>query len=458
MNKEVNCFSRIIATMLIFTVSFMFFSCPVDPIPKETQKEGPSPLTPGVGTPCYFFLDSDGNCIETEDDGPGRTGLIVEDNQFAEGVLVYSDDTGKEDRVAFVNEDNVVSMFFKKDSEFPHRMTITSGSDTYYAYVSPYDTENSTYNITFLNNGRYEMVDHVVLNKDIFSLYEDDSELSNSQNRRMANMIVAMGVWGSLYSTFDSQLNGYPHIVFNRSIWGNISRGVAKVFTTVAIAAVVVAVVVAPIVSLISPVGGLVIASFAVGVVIISTDIAIVATLIATLFDYLEDETQPPTAQVPTVLVTLPYENNRNIKYNSDGNHEEFHIPLGKDLLVKFYLTGTDFSGITTTALSNGFMFIDEPGMSKGTNVNSILFQSITVEEASSSGVLVVKFKRSGVTGFIGDGKVNFGFVFNDTDGNPIDLIINDGYMDGFDFRLPPDFELKRYKNIVVIHFCMDTP
>jgi len=453
MSKTVNRFSRVIATLLIFTVSFMFFSCPVIEEPPPPP-QGPSPLTPGVGTPRYFYVDSDGNYIENEVVGSGRTGLIVEDNQFAEGVLVYSDDTGTEDRVAFVNEDNIVSMFFKKGSNFPHRMSINDGSNTYYAYVSSYDNGNSTYNIAFLKNGSYEMMDHVVLNKDIFSLYENNSELTNSQNRRMANMIVAMGVWGSLYATFDKQLNGYPGIVFSRSIWGDVCRGVAKVFTTVAFVAVTVAIVVAPIVSLISPVAGLALAGFAGETAKISMGAA-ADILISCLFDVLEKETQPPTVQIPTVLVTLPCENNTNIKYNSNGNHEEFHIPLGGDLLVKFYLPNVDYSKMTTVSLYDRFMYIDEPSIPKGENANKILFDSVTVERASSSGEFVVKFKRKNLSGCIGDGKVNFGFVFNGKNNQPIELSINGGYTGGFNFRLPQEYESKIYKNMVVIHFCM---
>jgi len=456
MNKVVNRFSQGIAVILIFTVSFMFFSCPVEePIPPP---KGPSPLTPGIGTPSYFFLDSDGNYIDNEGVGPGRTGLIVEGNQFAEGVLVYSDDTDIEDRVAFVNEDNIVSMFFRKGSNFPHRMTINDGSDTYYAYVSPYDTGNYTYNITFIDNkGLYEMMDHVVLNENVFSLYENDPELSISQNRRMANMIVAMGVWGSLYATFDNKLNSPPGIVISRGIWGSIFRGVAKVFTTIAIVAVVVAIVVVPVVSLISPAVRLAIAGFALQAAEVCSEIASSTAAIWCLFDVLEGEARPPAVQIPTVFVTLPYENYRNIEYNSNGNHEEFHIPRGGDLKVKFYIPNTDFSKITTASLFNGFMFIDEPGIPKGENANKILFDSETVEGASSSGEFVVKFKRNNLTGCIGDGKINFGFVFNDKDNQPIELSVNGGYTSGFNFRLPPEFVSKTYKNMVVIHFCMDT-
>jgi len=453
MNNSVNHFSRIIAGLLIITVSFMTFSCPDG---GTSPYVGPSPLTPGVGTPSYFYIDADGNAIETEASGSGRTGLVVKDNEFAEGVLVYSDDTGTEDKVAFVYEDNIVSMFFKKGSNFPHRMIISDGSDYYYAYVSSYDTGNHTYNITFMHDFTYDMMDHIVLNENIFTLYKDDTNLSSSQNRRMANMTIAMGIWGSLYATFDQRMNP-PYIVFNRSargIFSNFFKGVAKVFTVVAFVAVVVAVVVVPVVSLISPAAGLVIANLAWWAAEKSILVTAVATGLELVFELIEkdEKSGPTTATIPIINVTLPYENNRNIKYNSYGNYEEFHIPPDSELAVQFYCPGTDFSKISL----DNIMFIDEPSVPTGDNsANLGHFKKPTLEILSST-EFIVKFRRTTLTGCNGDGKVNFGFVFNlvDKDGNPLDLTVN-GYSGGFDFRLPPDFEKKLYKNMIVIYFCV---
>jgi hypothetical protein len=459
MKRNFECFSRFIALALVVTV--IFTSCPVVPSPLPPE-EPPLVLTPGVGTPCYFFLDSEGNFIESETDGPGRTGLLVKDNELAKGALVYSDDTDYEDRVAFVYKNSIVSMFFKKGNNFPHRMAITDGSDAYYAFLSPYDAVNHTYHATFTSNGHYEMMDNIVLNENIFILYENNPELSDSQNRRMANMTIAMGVWGSLYATIEKQNSAGPGFIIPRGILFYLFKGVAKVFTYVAIAATVVSVVVVPIVTFINPAAGLLLATKmeVIGV----TNLTIAAVGLVFLFELLEygEQTMPPVIPengqgggLPIVQVTLPYENNRSVRYNKNGIHEEFHIQHGEGLAVKFYVPGADFSGLTTTTLYQ-FMYIDEPSVLNGEQArNTSLFEKIPAEvELLSAQEFIVVIKRNNVTGCIGDGKVNFGFVFGSTGEKSLELKVND-YGDGFDFRLPGKDDQEHYKNMVVIYFCM---
>jgi hypothetical protein len=466
MNKIVNRFSRFVATMLIFSVSYMFCSCPVNPISEESSsQQKPSPLTPGVGNPRYFFLDSDGNYTATEEDSHGRTGLIVEGNEFAEGVLVYSDDTGTEDRVGFAYEDSIVSMSFKKDSNFPHSMNISVDSKEYYAYVSQYNAVNNTYHVTFISDNYFEMMDNVVLNENIFTLYEDDPELSDSQNRRMANMIVAMGVWGSLYATFDEQLSDPPPIVFSRGIQGlsKILRGVSKAFSYVAVVAAVVAVVVVPIVTFINPTAGMVFAEFTIAVAIGS---AVISGLTGILADYFEEQEQEETPVklpfIPLVYVSRVGSDGSEtkIKYNDNGVHEEFHTPVGEELLVKFYIPGFNTDNMPDW---NKMVWFDEPEICKQNGepddvINISLFEPhfpvFTKEEDKE--VFFVKFKRINPYNKTSDiNKINFCFIINfeDKDKNPLNLTVN-GYEGGFYFRLPSDDEPILYKNMVVIYFC----
>jgi len=462
MNKTVNRFSRIIAVLLIITVSFMFFSCSVieEPPPQE-----PSPLTPGVGTPRYFYVDSDGNYIENEVVGSGRTGLIVEDNPFAEGVLVYSDDTGIEDKVAFAYEDSIVSMSFKKGSNFPNSMNINVDSKEYYAYISKYNAINHTYHVTFISDSEFEMMDNIVLNENIFSLYEHDPELSDSQNRRMANMIVAMGVWGSLYATFDKQLNGTSSIVFNRGIWGslsNIFKGVSKAFSYIAVAATVVAVVVAPIVMFINPIAGIMLYELAKKTAIVSTEISILTGVLA---DYFEEKEKNSVKLpfIPLIYVSRvePDGSETKIKYNDNKTHEEFHILAGEELIVKFYIPGLNSLNSYKMPAWKEMVWFDEPGAvfpDEVVNVHFFTnFPPIMTSDENNKEVFFVKFKRKTISGYGGDGKINFGFIFNflnEKTGNLFDLTVND-YTGGFNFRLPPEYESKIYKNMVVIHFCM---
>ena len=481
MNKTVNRFSRVIAAVLIFTISYMFCSCPVNLPPEEDPPpRGPSPLTPGVGTPRYFYIDSDGNYIENEGDGSGRTGLIVEDNRFAEGVLICSDDTGTDDRVAFAYEDSIVSMSFKKDSNFPYSMNIKVDSEEYYAYVSKYNAVNHTYHVTFVSNSDFEMMDNVVLNENIFSLYENDPELSDSQNRRMANMIVAMGVWGSLYATFDSQLSGPPPIVLSRGIWGSVSKickGVSKAFTAIAVAAAVVTIVAVPIVAFINPVAGMVLFGISVAVTVISLEISKQLEEIA---DYLEelDKENIQIPFIPLVYVSRVEPDGKEypIKYNDNGAHEEFHIPVGEELIVKFYIPG--FNNKTLPSMWHMFkpdsiVWFDEPEIPIKDNgtpddiINLSLFEPqlpvlIIPKDKNDKNIedtFFVKFKRVNPYNKVSDiTKINFGFVFNfvNEENEPLGLVINENkYKGGFYFRkYYVDKEPILYKNMVVIYFC----
>jgi len=450
MIKSFEQFSRIVAMVLLVTVSFLSCSLPSLPSLYEHSK-----LTPGKGTPCSFYLDSNGNYIETETGGSGRTGLIVENNKLAEGAMVYSDDTGRnEDRVAFVYEDSIVSMFFKKGSNFPWRMTINDGSDTYYAYLSKYNAVTHTYNITFIHDNIYEMMDHVVLNGNIFSLYQNDPELSNSQNLRMANMTIAMGVWGSLYATFMQN----PVTSFSQRGIASFFKGVAKVFTYVAVAATVIATVVAPIIYFINPAAGLAVASVAMTVAVISekivSEIMLLFDNFAKEFAQIVGENILPVAYVSRVE---PDGKEFKVKYNDNGVHEEFCLLPGKELVIKINVPFADFSKITKEHLEfgNGFMYVDEPQEGKGKRINFGLFEETDIGIASCDEELIVKIKRLPETGHYHDGIINFGFVIV---GDEFFKIKVNDYDDGFDFRLPPDYELERYKNMVVIHIRMVEP
>jgi len=471
MKKAFEWISRSIALVLLVTVSFMSCSIPGD------SSDGPPPplkLTPGVGTPHSFYLDSQGNYIETETSGPGRTGLVIENNKLAEGVLIYSDDTDSEDRVAFVYQNSIVSMFFKKNSNFPHRMAITDGSDVYYAYLSKYNTVNHTYYVTFLHNSVYDMMGQVVLNENIFSLYQKDPELSDSQNRRMANMTIAMGVWGSLYATFE-QLNSTPGFYIPRGMFSSFLKTTAKVFSNIAVAAAVVAFVVAPIVTFINPVAGLALEVAAISIGKFSVGISAAAYSLALLIDALEDansgQSQTPTVPAGGPLAVYvsrvePNENVSEIKYNVNGVHEEFHIPPGKDLVIEFYIPYGNFSKVTKETLKEGagFMFYYEPGVKKGDrweNYSHFRNPPADIVELSPPDperfrIKIMRSPSTGCNGVPGTeyyGKVNFGFVFHDDKGKPMDIIVN-GYDGGFKFRFSQDDEPVLYKNMVVIHFC----
>jgi hypothetical protein len=229
-------------------------------------------------------------------------------------------------------------------------------------------------------------------NKQIFSLYEDDPELTDSQNRRMANMVIAMGLWASLYASFEGQsdISGARRGLFTKPL-----LSVRNLFACVAIvAAIVAAVVVAPAV-VISAAAATVIQIVAFGVGMAS--IAIVAALDKeeeNKITHTSSPSNPPSPPPPpTVAVTLVNDRGRNVRYGKalmDGSpheefrHEVFHVGPNGDLLIDFWAPAGDFTGFTTETLNSGYLFIDEPHVTYGKYPLNLAFFAnppVTVEK-----------------------------------------------------------------------------
>jgi hypothetical protein len=452
MKKAFEQFSRIIALVLLVTVTFV--SCFDNP-PEEPLK-----LTPGVGTPRSFYLDSDGNVLETEpDDGSGRTGLIVEDNKLAEGVLIYSDDTTAEDRVAFVYEDSIVSMFFKKGSNFPHRMAISNGSEDCTAYILPYNAETNTCRIAFLNKRSYWRVDPVVLNRNIFTLYEEDTALTDSQNRRMANMTIAMGVWGSLYALVEKRADFFYYMLLRFGF-----NAVVTAFSYVAVASAVTAYVAVPVGSFIKPAAEMVIANVVPAVAAISTEITYASSKLVEWLENKETKQLDIENEPVNVFVYRVYENGDEslVNYYDNGEPDEFHTRKGDEIKLKFvFPSGFDINSLLDTSVS---VWFNEPALLEedkselmALNLYSFTPNFPIIEKTADNNIFYAKFTR-GLSRYGGDGRINFGFIFNVcySDGKPVELQVN-GYAGGFNFWLPDENVAANepHKNMAVVRFCV---
>jgi hypothetical protein len=459
MKRNYGVFSRFTALALLVSVSFM--SCPTPLIPPTPEpKSPPIVITPGEGTPKYVYLDSDGNAIETETGNSGKTGYYVENNKNAEGVGIFSDDTGIEDRVTFIYEELVITMFFNKNSNFPHRMAITYDGDDFSAILSPYNEDEQTYNIAFWQNNTYDIATGLVLNKQIFSLYEDDPELTDSQNRRMANLVIAMGLWASLYASFEGKSNtSAARGLFTKPIFS-----VRNLFVCVAIVAAAVAVVVASPAAVVSAAAATVIGLAAFGISVAS--IAIVNAL-----DKEKESTHIPTPSdppspppPPIVSVTLVDDGGKKVRYGEalmDGgphekfSHEVFHIGPEGDLLIDFWAPAgnfTDFNAI----LNKDYVYSDEPQVPfsappKYLNLGLFAAPEVTVEKKEKQ-TLRIRIKRSEYINSNGDGNVNFGFVIPAVN-KPLEV---NGYKDGFEFRTVIEKTARTRTDMVVIYFCVD--
>jgi len=448
--KNDSIFSRFTALVLLVTVFFM--SCPVN----SEQGSHPIVITPGEGDPKYVFLDSDGKAIETETGNSGRTVYYVENNKNAEGVRIFSDDTGIEDRVTFTYEELIVTMFFNKSSDFPNRMAISYDGDDFSAILSPYDEDDQTYNIAFYQYGFYDIATGLILNKQIFSLYEDNPEFTDSQNRRMANLVVGMGLWVSLYASFEGQ----PGISADRKLFSTPFLSVRNLFAGIAVVcAIVAAVVASPLVVVSTTVFNIIeLASLGIGTI----SLVIVAEMDKEGSHSSSSGSQTSPPPPPTVTVTLVNEN-RNVRYgkalldkspHEEFPHEVFHIAPKGDIMIDFWAPAGNFDDFNET-LNNGYVYTDEPNVpfsSTPIPLNLGLFENppITVEKKDKE-KLRIKIKRSMYSNSNGDGLVNFGLVIPAVN-QP--LIVN-GYKEGFMFRALVEKEARMRTDMVVIYFCV---
>jgi hypothetical protein len=433
--------SRFIALLLL--ISFTFVSCynPIVHTGQFTPNPTPPPaviITPGEGTPRTVYLDADLNVTSIDS---GRTALYVEDNKNAEGVTIVADKVDDEDRVVIHNRNNnsAISLFFKPDSNFPYYMVIREGQEVINAYLSEYKTASSSYDIIFRHDDEFYSRP-VVLNSSILNLYEDDPAVSASQNLRLRNITIALGLCGSLYNVFQDMTLNARWITFKEFL-----DGVKKVFTAVSVIATVVAVIVAPIVSFINPVAGAVVASIA--KIVIEVSVAVLLGISA--LDPILDDKAPEKITVPVLNVT-------NVQNNSPlKNGEEFHIGMGKSITLEFYSPGMDSDTITLAQLiGNQKDVINYLGWEPGNKIypgtaNSAFF-AMTLEKVNKERFRVT-IGRISYAGYIEDGKVAYGFRF----ANNADVYIN-GDIQPVEHKFFDEQQPSIRKDTVVLNICVN--
>jgi len=195
-------FTRLPAILLLFVFSYTSCSNPFTIIKEKNISTPFDPFNPGEGTPVYSYIDDDGNLSDTD---YGKTLFFVEDNEHAEGVFIYSDDT-KDDYscVTFLYEDITITMFFEDDSGFPTSMYIPGPKGNFKGYFSSYNDETQAYNIMIEQDNNYDMLKNISLDKELLTKYQNDPDKTDSQNKRIRNYTTSLCVYYSLYNFFKS--------------------------------------------------------------------------------------------------------------------------------------------------------------------------------------------------------------------------------------------------------------
>ena len=188
----------------------------------------PVNFTPNDFTPMYFYVDCDGNFTETD---LGRTVVIPfktgsqrsVTGENPQDVVFYSDDASTYQRVALAFDNKKIIFFFQGNENFPTGMALSDSEEPFAGFFSQYNTYTQTYDITFVQDGEEEILSNIALSKDIFMQYEDDPELTQSQNLRMRNLYIAM----CIYLSFNDFLNS-EDTPQARFLWGLIRSGVKQ--------------------------------------------------------------------------------------------------------------------------------------------------------------------------------------------------------------------------------------
>ncbi|MCL2411707.1 MAG: hypothetical protein FWC97_08700 [Treponema sp.] len=298
----------------------------------------PSVITVPVGRGDIRFVYLDENYQPTTND-IGKMAMFIDNNKLAEGVVVIAELPGNyidnEMVVRVINRQNnsVVSFFYFADQLFPHRMVLTIDGEEAIGNFSVYNPLTETYSITFSNEeGETEVFDNLVLNKNVFSLHENNDELSETQNVRLRNIVTTLALWNSLAFQVDDDFEVDP-----RNLRRNLRRLVVGTLTVVAVVAVAAAVIISAPVSV--AVAGLTLTiSLATQTSAILAAVAVVATAGAIFANFAIPDSEgshgaPPPApdRRPRIEITLDGErigNNSALHYIDRGESLTFNISI----------------------------------------------------------------------------------------------------------------------------------
>jgi hypothetical protein len=218
MNNKIDAvLSMATALLLAFTVTLT--SCPVvsavgEPSPAQPWNPviplWPITFGPPYDPPMFAFFYLDGKEPSVND--TGRTGFMAVNVPMAKRLLIVSEDVETADTdvepadpiVYFYGIEGISSAAFEfargEEKDFPERFVIHPEDGTVTtAEFSAYDEETSTFSVTISEGENATTTDEgLVLNSGVFSVYENDKTLSESQNLRIKNIVTSLALWTSL--------------------------------------------------------------------------------------------------------------------------------------------------------------------------------------------------------------------------------------------------------------------
>jgi hypothetical protein len=105
------------------------------------------------------------------------------------------------------------SMYFSGGAApaFPSGFVLNrENEDTITGTFSPYNEDAETFSLTLEYEGETQTFDGLVLNKNIFSVYQNDDSLTPGQNTRVRNYVIAVGLWTAIMLQFEEEAEVVP--------------------------------------------------------------------------------------------------------------------------------------------------------------------------------------------------------------------------------------------------------
>jgi len=434
-------------TAIITLIVFTYTSCVNSLLDSLPQEADIYQIEIGKGTPYYVYLDSNYNIIENpvgiNDPDPGKTALLVDDNQLAEGVMALAETTLSGTTVRLINKNNNsnIYMFFEQGNDFPSSFIIEIQGTKLNAFLSNYDTHRECYSITFEQNGDFFTYDNIIMSRSILSIYDNDLTLTLNQNTRIKSIYTALGIYASLFNVFSDEDNT---IYF--SFWSTFKNIFKVVFVAVAIVAVCVAVIfAAPIV-----IGSVAATIIGIGSVtsFIALGIAIgagIGAIITAMLPDVPDSISPPSEK-PFIVRILKDEvpiNLTTVFPIKQNNYIDFAITFINrmpDSKIKWHL----YDPFTHAIVASNQFFFEFSVVDNGS------IESDVPENLPSNFILRIHRNNRGGTGY-DDGELGFCIY---SENQNIDELNGQG---NYSIDIPdPDGTIKTYRNAFIIIVKLD--
>jgi hypothetical protein len=230
MKKEIYSFKfRFVAFVVLLAFTAMSCSLLNSGEPEGKEKEYPDPTPPtkqkDPSMPTTFYLTETYELSETD---TGRTGFFVGDEASLRDFLTVAEDLGDQ-RIAvrFINaaKNQTISLYFPSISAtFPNKIIMDMGPELKIeGTFGPYAGITETFSLTLAplrEGGESGLMEDLVLNKNVFTLYQNDEMYTSSQNTRIRAYLIALAVWVPIQQRFAEMLSQS-----SQSFGANMSRG-----------------------------------------------------------------------------------------------------------------------------------------------------------------------------------------------------------------------------------------